>query len=70
MGIITLGFAAQTSSAVVILASSHVGFALSTTHVCSGGVMGSGLGREPRGVRSGDLVRDCRDSGVSFLTDG
>jgi PiT family inorganic phosphate transporter len=45
------GFAAQTSSAVVILASSHVGFALSTTHVCSGGVMGSGLGRAPGGVR-------------------
>jgi PiT family inorganic phosphate transporter len=44
------GFAAQTSSAAVILASSHVGFALSTTHVCSGGVMGSGLGREPAGV--------------------
>jgi inorganic phosphate transporter, PiT family len=45
------GFAAQTSSAAVILASSHVGFALSTTHVCSGGVMGSGLGRAPGGVR-------------------
>nr|WP_042194139.1 inorganic phosphate transporter [Kibdelosporangium sp. MJ126-NF4]CEL21116.1 Probable low-affinity inorganic phosphate transporter [Kibdelosporangium sp. MJ126-NF4]CTQ95369.1 Probable low-affinity inorganic phosphate transporter [Kibdelosporangium sp. MJ126-NF4] len=51
------GFAAQTSSAVVILASSHVGFALSTTHVCSGGVMGSGLGREPRGVRWGVFGR-------------
>ncbi|SMD27246.1 inorganic phosphate transporter [Kibdelosporangium aridum] len=51
------GFAAQTSSAVVILASSHVGFALSTTHVCSGGVMGSGLGRAPRGVRWGVFGR-------------
>ena len=51
------GFAAQTSSAAVILASSHVGFALSTTHVCSGGVMGSGLGREPAGVRWGVFGR-------------
>jgi PiT family inorganic phosphate transporter len=51
------GFAAQTSSAVVILASSHVGFALSTTHVVSGGVMGSGLGREPAGVRWGVFGR-------------
>jgi PiT family inorganic phosphate transporter len=51
------GFAAQTSSAVVILASSHVGFALSTTHVCSGGVMGSGLGRAPGGVRWGVFGR-------------
>jgi inorganic phosphate transporter, PiT family len=51
------GFAAQTSSAVVILASSHVGFALSTTHVVSGGVMGSGLGRAPAGVRWGVFGR-------------
>ncbi|GGP45518.1 inorganic phosphate transporter [Saccharothrix coeruleofusca] len=45
------GFAAQTSAATVILASSHLGFALSTTHVASGGIMGSGLGRQPGGVR-------------------
>ena len=32
------GFAAQTGAATVILASSHLGFALSTTHVCSGAV--------------------------------
>ena len=40
------GFAAQTSAAATILASSHIGFSLSTTHVCSGAVMGSGLGRK------------------------
>ncbi|MFB9902383.1 inorganic phosphate transporter [Allokutzneria oryzae] len=47
------GFAAQTSAATVILASSHVGFALSTTHVASGGVMGSGLGRKGGKIRWG-----------------
>ncbi|MFB4195253.1 inorganic phosphate transporter [Streptomyces carpaticus] len=40
------GFAAQTSAATTILASSHMGFALSTTQVCSGAVMGCGLGRK------------------------
>ncbi len=39
------GFAAETASTVAILASSHLGFALSTTHVCSGSILGSGLGR-------------------------
>ena len=47
------GFAAQTSTAAAILASSHLGFALSTTHVASGGIMGSGLGRDRHGVRWG-----------------
>ncbi|GAA3648966.1 anion permease [Streptomyces fenghuangensis] len=45
------GFAAQTSSAVTILASSHLGFALSTTQVCSGSIMGCGLGRKGGVVR-------------------
>lgn len=40
------GFAAQTSAATVILASSHLGFSLSTTQSCSGAVMGAGLGRK------------------------
>ena len=39
------GFAAETSSSVAILASSHMGFGLSTTHVASGSILGSGLGR-------------------------
>lgn len=45
------GFAAETSTAVTILASSHVGFALSTTQVASGSVIGSGLGRRGSKVR-------------------
>lgn len=45
------GFAAQTSAATVILASSHLGFSLSTTQSCSGAVMGSGLGRKGGVVR-------------------
>ena len=47
------GFAAETSAAAAILASSHLGFALSTTHVCSGGVIGSGVGRKLAEVRWG-----------------
>jgi PiT family inorganic phosphate transporter len=47
------GFAAETSSAAVILVSSQLGFALSTTHVCSGGVLGSGIGRKLAEVRWG-----------------
>ena len=39
------GMAADASSAAVILASSHMGFALSTTHVATGSSLGSGLGR-------------------------
>lgn len=39
------GMAAESSSAAVILASSHFGFALSTTHVATGSILGSGVGR-------------------------
>ena len=39
------GMAAETSSAVIILSSSHLGMALSTTQVASGSILGSGLGR-------------------------
>ncbi|ARC57703.1 Low-affinity inorganic phosphate transporter 1 [Frondihabitans sp. 762G35] len=39
------GFAAETSSAATILLSSHLGFALSTTQVTSGSVIGAGLGK-------------------------
>ncbi|MGI5351539.1 anion permease [Streptomyces sp. CA-250714] len=51
------GFAAQTSAAATILASSHIGFSLSTTHVCSGAVMGSGIGRKGGVVRWGTAGR-------------
>lgn len=45
------GFAAETTSAAAILASSHMGFALSTTQVCSGSIMGSGLGKKLAEIR-------------------
>jgi PiT family inorganic phosphate transporter len=45
------GFSAETSTAAAILASSHLGFALSTTHVASGSVIGSGMGRKGTTVR-------------------
>lgn len=51
------GFAAQTSAASVILASSSLGFSLSTTHACSGAVMGAGLGRKGGVVRWSTATR-------------
>ncbi|MGW5421531.1 anion permease [Streptomyces sp. NPDC003943] len=51
------GFAAQTSAATVILASSHLGFSLSTTHAVSGSVMGAGLGRKGGVVRWSTATR-------------
>ena len=39
------GFGSETVAATVILASSHVGYPLSTTQVVSGAVAGSGVGR-------------------------
>jgi PiT family inorganic phosphate transporter len=47
------GFAAQGAGAAVILAASHVGFPLSTTHVISGGVMGAGAAKRVSAVRWG-----------------
>ncbi|MDT0466687.1 inorganic phosphate transporter [Streptomyces gibsoniae] len=51
------GFAAQTSAATAILASSHIGFSLSTTQVCSGAVMGAGVGRKGGVVRWSTATR-------------
>src|SRR5689334_17500826 len=45
------GMAAESSSAAVILASSHLGFALSTTHVATGSILGSGVGKPGARVR-------------------
>jgi len=45
------GFAAETTSAAAILASSHMGFGLSTTQVCSGSILGSGVGKKLAEVR-------------------
>src|SRR3954447_847584 len=47
------GFAAQGSGAAVILAASHFGYPLSTTHVISGAVMGSGAAKRLSAVRWG-----------------
>jgi PiT family inorganic phosphate transporter len=47
------GFAAEASSAAVILASSHYGFPLSTTHVTSGSIIGAGVGKQLAAVRWG-----------------
>jgi len=38
------GLGAQTAAGTVILASSHMGFGLSTTQVCTGGILGAGVG--------------------------
>ena len=51
------GFSAETSTAATILASSALGFALSTTQVASGSVIGSGLGRRGSKVRWGTVGR-------------
>jgi inorganic phosphate transporter, PiT family len=47
------GFAAQGVGATVILAASHVGFPLSTTHVISGAIMGTGAAKRVSAVRWG-----------------
>ncbi len=47
------GMAAETSSAAVILLSSHFGYSLSTTHVATGSIMGSGVGKRGAKVRWG-----------------
>ena len=45
------GMAADTSSATIILLSSHFGYALSTTHVATGSILGSGVARPGAVVR-------------------
>src|SRR5580698_6393333 len=45
------GMAAESASAAVILLSSHFGYSLSTTHVATGSIMGSGLARNGAEVR-------------------
>lgn len=47
------GFAAEGSSTAVILASTHFGFPLSTTQVCTGSIIGSGVGKRLAQVRWG-----------------
>ena len=47
------GMAAEASSAAIILTSSHLGLPLSATHVATGSILGSGLGRDGAQVRWG-----------------
>jgi PiT family inorganic phosphate transporter len=47
------GMAAESSSAAVILLSSHFGYSLSTTHVATGSILGSGVGKKGAEVRWG-----------------
>jgi PiT family inorganic phosphate transporter len=47
------GFSAQGSGAAVILAASHLGYPLSTTHVISGAIMGAGAAKRLSAVRWG-----------------
>jgi inorganic phosphate transporter, PiT family len=51
------GFSAQTGAAAVILSASNLGFALSTTQVCSGAILGCGVGRKGAAVRWGTAGR-------------
>src|ERR1700760_3508412 len=45
------GMAAESASAAVILLSSHFGYSLSTTHVATGSIIGTGLGKKGADVR-------------------
>lgn len=49
----TQGLAAESSSAAIILTSSHFGLPLSTTHVATGSILGTGLGTKGAEVRWG-----------------
>jgi PiT family inorganic phosphate transporter len=60
------GFAAETSSAATILVSSHLGFALSTTQVTSGAIVGSGLGKKLAAVHWGVVGRIAIAWGVTL----
>lgn len=51
------GMAAESASAATIIISSHLGFALSTTHVATGSILGTGLGRKGATVRWGVALR-------------
>ncbi|HWM04976.1 MAG TPA: inorganic phosphate transporter [Actinophytocola sp.] len=49
----TQGFTAETTSAAIILTSTHLGIPLSTTQVCTGAIYGAGAGRGSTTVRWG-----------------
>ena len=47
------GMAAESASAATILLSSHFGYSLSTTHVATGSILGTGVGKRGAEVRWG-----------------
>jgi PiT family inorganic phosphate transporter len=51
------GFSAETTSAAVILSSTHLGLPLSTTQVCTGSILGAGAGRRLASVHWGTAGR-------------
>jgi PiT family inorganic phosphate transporter len=51
------GFVAESAASSVILTSAKLGFPLSTTQVCSGAIIGSGVGRKLAVVRWGTAGR-------------
>jgi len=64
------GMAAESSSAAVILASSHLGFALSTTHVATGSILGSGIGKRGAKVNWGVAGRMVLAWGITLPAAG
>jgi inorganic phosphate transporter, PiT family len=47
------GMAAESSSAAIILLSASFGYSLSTTHVATGSIIGTGVGKKGADVRWG-----------------
>ncbi|WP_402469622.1 inorganic phosphate transporter [Isoptericola aurantiacus] len=64
------GMSAETSSAAVILLSSHFGFSLSTTHVATGSILGSGVGMPGATVRWGVAGRMLAAWGLTLPAAG
>ncbi len=64
------GMAAESSSAAVILASSHLGFALSTTHVATGSILGSGVGKRGAKVNWNVALRMLMAWGITLPAAG
>jgi PiT family inorganic phosphate transporter len=51
------GFVAETGTTAIVLSAAHLGFALSTTHVTTGAILGAAIGRRPAAVRWGPVAR-------------
>ena len=51
------GFAAETAGALTILAATHLGLPVSTTHVITGSIMGVGASQRVSAVRWGVTAR-------------